>query len=331
MRDLTRYFARKSVRYLVIIFIVLTINFMLPRMMPGDPIDNILGEPPANIDPQLIDELRHQYGLDRPIGDQYTAYLGSLLNFDFGYSLSMNTKVTGLILYRLGCSVALLLPAIVIGSLAALMSGVYAGSHIGGRFDRVMVSLCTFMFTIPSFLISMLAVTVLAYQLGWFPLGQLSSGDAVGPVHAFVDALQHLFLPIAVLSFLGATSKFLMVRNVSGTIHNEYFVFVAHAKGLSESRIRSRYVLRNIMPQFISMIAMNLGFMVSGSMLIEIVFSLNGMGTLVYDSIMAKDYPLIQGCFVFILIFVLSANFLAELFYGVADPRVGDSNVTSQR
>ena len=331
MDDLKKYFIRKTLRYSVIVFIVLTINFILPRMMPGDPTDILLGEASVHVSEEVINSLKERYGLDKPVSEQYIMYLQSIFTFDFGFSLSNNSEIVPLLLNRMKFSVMLLLPSIIIGAIVALSMGTYVGSRAGTKLDKVSVAFCTFMFTIPSFLISMLAVTVFGYELGWFPLGQMSSGNSHGSAELFFDVAFHLFLPVMVLSFLGATSKFLMIRNTSATIHKEYFVFAARSRGLDEETIRKKYVRKNILPQFISVVAMNFGFMISGSMLIEIVFSLNGMGTLIYNSILALDYPMIQACFIFIVLLALISNFIAELLYGIADPRVGDSYTTSRR
>jgi peptide/nickel transport system permease protein len=168
----------------------------------------------------------------------------------------------------------------------------------------------------------MVLLSALAFQLDLFPLGQLTSGGRLG-LEYVLDVVWHLFLPILTLTLLGASYKFLVVRNTTSQVFEEQYVIAARAKGLSERSVLLRHVIRNVLPTFISMVALSFGFMVSGALIIEIVFSLNGMGTLIYDAVTARDYPVMQGCFLVLTVFVLAANLAADMLYGVADPRIG--------
>jgi peptide/nickel transport system permease protein len=319
------YFAGKALRYGITIFIILTINFFIPRVMPGDPVLNLLGEEaaiPSNQD--TISQLRAEYGLDMPLHVQYFNYLASLVRLDLGTSITRGRDVTDLVADRLFWTLVLVLPAIIIGSLLALVAGSIAGYRYGEKTDAVLTGLFLLVYTTPGFLLAMMAVSILSFHLGLFPLGNMVSGRTAG-IFYFLDVCYHLFLPVTILSVMGASYKFLVVRSAVVQARSEYYVFVARAKGLSDHMIAMRHVMRNVLPQFISMVALNIGFMVSGSLLIEIVFSLNGMGTLIYDAVMARDYPVIHGAFLVLTLFVILSNFLAELLYGIADPRIADA------
>lgn len=324
-----RFFAGKALRYGITLVIILTINFAIPRAMPGDPMINLLGEDAIRIDSQILDELRAQYGLDRPIQDQYIEYMLGAGRLDFGYSIHKNLKVTDLIYDRLFWTLVLIFPSIAIGGLLALILGAIAGFRHGSKVDRLLTGASIIMYSCPSFLFAMIIVTIFSFHLGWFPLGNISSGRTQGFAY-LLDIGWHLFLPVAILAVFEAAYIFLIVRNSITQIMGEYFIFVAKAKGLSARVIELRHVMRNVLPQFISIMALNFGFMVSGALIIEIVFSLNGMGTLIYDAVMSRDYPVLQGAFVFLTIFVLAANFLADVLYGITDPRVGDSMSTGK-
>ncbi|AAM05870.1 ABC transporter permease [Methanosarcina acetivorans] len=320
-----RFFADKALRYGITIVIILTINFAIPRAMLGDPMINLLGDEAVRIDRQMLDELRAQYGLDRPIQEQYIEYMLGAGRLDFGYSIHKNLKVTDLISDRLFWTLVLVFPSVVIGGLLALVLGAIAGFRYGSKIDRLLTGTSIFMYTCPSFLFAMVVVTIFSFHLGWFPLGSISSGKTQGFAY-LLDVGWHLFLPITILAVFEAAYIFLVIRNSITQIIDEYFIFVAKAKGLPARTIELRHVMRNVLPQFISIMALNFGFMVSGALIIEIVFSLNGMGTLIYDAVMSRDYPVLQGAFVFLTIFVLAANFLADVLYGLADPRISDAS-----
>lgn len=319
----TSYFAGKAVRYGVILFIILTINFLIPRMMPGDPVVNLLGDYPTSGNEEIIRQLHQEYGLDQPLYIQYLDYLAGIPHLDFGYSIQKSMKVTDLISDHLSLTIILVIPSILIGSLLALFAGSYAGFKNGSRIDRLLTGIAVLIYTCPPFLIAILAVSIFSFHLGLFPLGHMTSGNTSWAWY-LPDLCYHLFLPVMVLSVFGASSKFLVIRNSVTQVMGEHFIFAARARGLSEASIAFRHVMRNILPQFISILALNFGFMVSGALLVEIVFSLDGMGSLIYDAVLSRDYPVMQASFVILTVFILAANFLADLLYGLADPRIGD-------
>ncbi|OPY50294.1 MAG: dipeptide transporter permease DppB [Methanosaeta sp. PtaU1.Bin060] len=320
----TSYILNKTLRYSITLFIVVTLNFFIPRMMPGDPIRRLLGENAFLADKQFLAELYAEYGLDKPLHVQYVNYLSSLASFDFGYSISLNQKVSELIADRMFWTAVLVMPSIILAALLGLALGSIAGYMRGKPIDSILTSINLFLYTCPSFLMAMTVITVFSFHLGWFPLGHATSGTQTG-IFYLLDVAWHLFLPIMILSISGAVYKFLIIRNSIVEVMDEYFIFVARAKGLSDSRVAFVHVMRNILPQFISILALNFGFMVSGALIIETVFSLNGMGTMIYEAVSSRDYPVLQGAFLVLTISVLVANFLAEILYGIADPRIGDT------
>jgi len=319
-----RYCASKMLRYGITLFVVLTLNFIIPRVMPGDPMINLLGEDAVRIDTQILDNLRAQYRLDLPLHEQFAAYLSGIGRLDFGYSIQKNLGVTDLLSQRLFPTLLLVFPSIVLGGLAALILGTVCGFKPGSGIDRMITPVAAFLYTVPAFLLAMVMVSLFSFHLGWFPLGSLSSGGKQG-ILWWIDIAWHLCLPVIVLSMLEAAYGLIVMRSAVSRIMAEYFILVNRSRGLSGRTIGFRHVMKNVLPEFISTMALNFGFMVGGALIIEIVFSLNGMGTLIYEAVKSLDYPVMQGAFAILTLFVLVANFVADLLYGIVDPRIADT------
>jgi peptide/nickel transport system permease protein len=316
-------FWRKSLRYGLIILIIISLNFMIPRMMPGDPIITIMGEDAGRASPELLQQVRAHYGLDRSTPEQFVVYLQSLANLDLGYSFEKHSPVSSLIADRLPWTLALLLPAIVISAFISLSMGSISGLNRGRNVDRVFTSAFLLVFALPSFFLGMVAISVFSFHLGWFPIGNMASGGKQGLDYA-ADVAYHLFLPVMVLALASSAAKFLVVRGSVTQISHENFITAARARGLEEGRITYHHVLRNVLPPFLAMLALSIGYMVEGAIIIEIVFSLNGMGTLIYEAVLARDYPLMEGCFLVLAISVLLANLAVDILYVMVDPRTRD-------
>ncbi len=299
--------------------------FILPRVMPGDPILNLFGERLTFVDPEVRQFLEEKYQLDRPLWDQYRAFLSSVVTMDFGYSIFLGMDINPLIGRRFLWTLILVLPSIFIGSFTALYFSVRVGVSSKSWKDNLTVITSILLHTVPGFFIGMICIRFFSLELGLFPLGHLSSGEYTGLLY-YVDIIHHLALPVIVLSLLIGSSQFLILRNSVLQIKGDYCIFVARSKGLTEPEIAMRHITRNILPVFLSIFAMNIGGVVSGALLIEVVFSLRGMGTLLYDAISTQDYPLIQAIFILLTFSVLIMNLAAEVLYGIADPRVGDSS-----
>lgn len=318
----------------MVLIIILSINFLLPRMMPGDPVYTLLGhdgyEKGSHANQAFIDSLRAKYGLDKPLYEQYIIYFLSLAHNDLGYSIQKGSSVADLITDKLLWTILLLMPSIAVGELLALLLGTIAGFNQGRKIDGIITSVCVFVHTVPAFLMAMIFMRVFSYHLSWFPLGHFTGGTSEG-IDYFFDAAWHMALPMIILVLIEVTYTFFVVRNSIMQINDEYFIFVARSKGLSDTLIAFRHVMKNVLPQFISMAALGFSYMVSGALIIEIVFSLDGMGTLIYDAVMARDYPVMQGSFLVITIAVISMNFLAEMLYGLVDPRVSDPGFVQSR
>jgi len=317
----TSYIASQALRYSISLFIIVTLIFLIPRMMPGDPFISLLGEEVYYRSPELVAELKAQFGLDRPLPEQYISYLQNLVQGNFGYSFHYSQPVWDVIAYKMKWTFVLLIPSVILGAILGIVMGAAAGWLRGSGMDTGITSLFLFLYSMPHYWLAMLFVLVFAFYLGLFPLSGITGGGLEG-LEKLRDVLWHMTLPVSVLTLFGAAYNYFIMRSSVVQISSEGFVLTARAKGLMERDVLFRHVLRNAMLPLVTVIALDFGFMVSGALLVEIVFSWGGMGTLVYDAVLARDYPLLHGSFLVIAICVLAANFMADVIYAVLDPRI---------
>jgi peptide/nickel transport system permease protein len=318
---ISRYLAKRLLRYGLSFLLIITAIFLIPRMMPGDPFISLLGEEVYYRSPELVAELKAQYGLDRPLPEQYLSYLQNLAHGNFGYSFHYSQPVRDVIVYKMKWTLVLLIPSVILGALLGIVVGSLAGWRRSSSMDTSITSLFLFLYSMPHYWLAMLFVLIFAFYLGLFPLSGITSGGLEG-VEKLQDVLWHMALPVFVLTLFGAAYNYFIMRSSVIQASGEGFVLTARAKGLGERDVLFRHVLRNAMLPLVTVIALDIGFMVSGALLVEIVFSWGGMGTLVYDAVMARDYPLLHGSFLVIAVCVMAANFLADVLYAVLDPRV---------
>lgn len=312
------------VTYLVLVFALVTLNFLLPRLMPGDPIDSLLssGSPNYVYDEQARAALAAYYGLDEPLLLQYGHYLQGLLTGDLGYSISTNLPVSGLIAGQLPWTLLLMGTATVLSTTVGILAGVHGGWRRGRPVDRNLLVGFIFLMTLPVFVLAVLALFVFAIQLGWVPLsGAQTPFASLGPVGTVADIAHHLVAPAVVLAIGLSCYQYLLTRaSVVGELGADYLV-LGRAKGLTERRLKYRYGARNALLPVVSQTAMQLGTAVTGAVLVERVFAYPGIGNELFEAIDARDYPVIQGCFLVFAVLVLSLNLAAELLYRWLDPR----------
>jgi len=315
----------RSGLYALTLLVVFALNFAIPRVMPGDPLDQ-LGDP-GNTQFVADDETRGRvlayYGLDRSLPEQFAAYVGGLGRGDLGYSIRYNAPVTSLIAGRLPWTLLLVLLSLALASVISLIGGVEAAWHRGGRADRAIVGGFILAESVPVFVVGILLTLVFSVRLGWFPLGgAFRPFSTAGPLASALDVLSHLALPVATLTLSLVGTKFLLVRASVVTVLGEPFMTVARAKGLDDRALRYRHALRNALLPFVTQLSLQLGFAMGGAVLIETLFAYPGMGRLLFDAVAYRDYPLIQGTFLVISASVLLANLAVETVYRRIDPRL---------
>ena len=317
---------RQACRLIMTLFLVVTVNFSLPRLMPGDPVITMLGQDAAAISGAEFSELRKKHGLDKPLPQQYSTYWRSLLRGDLGYSYHYRQPVTKIICQHLSWTLTLLGPVVIFASLLALLLGMTAGWKAGSCLDGLLTGGSLIIYSLPPFLISMVLLLLFSFKLQLFPLGGLSSGSGNSVSAHAADTVWHLALPVTALTLSSASSMLLVMRNSTVKQRHEDYITYAMVKGLSPWRILIVHLLRNACLPLLSLIALHIGFIVSGALVVEIVFSINGMGTLLYEAAAYRDYPLLQGCLLVLTLFVMAANTLANAAYGIIDPRISQAH-----
>ena len=307
-------------RYIVVFFIIVSLNFLLPRLLPGDPVMNVLGEEAFYGSPDVLERLRAEMGLDGPMYAQYFRYLANIFSGNWGYSYTFKQPVISSISMHLQWTLALVLPSIILGALIAALLGSLAAWYRKSRIDIGLSSFFMLAYAMPNYWLAMMFLFIFSFKLAWFPLGKVSSGGASGLPY-FFDVGWHMALPLLVLTLLKASYDFLVVRNSVISIYGEDYVLMAQAKGLSQKAVLFKHALRNALAPLVTVTAIQFGSILAGSLLVEIVFSWPGMGRLIYAAIGARDYPLIQGAFFIIAVCMLLANLIADLLYVWMDPK----------
>lgn len=320
------FLAKKMLEYLCILLIVVSLNFLLIHLMPGEPLLHILGEEDYYYllyqHPDHLAALGAAYGLQEPLWVQYVQYVKSIGSLDFGTSFVQQGTVLEIILRHARWTLTLVLPAIVIAAVLGILLGGYAGWTRGGRIDTIFSFLSTALYTVPENSVAILLLVGFSYQLGWFPVGGIRSGQETG-WGSGIDTVWHMLLPLSVLVLYKTVYNFFILKSSIVEIRREEYMITAYAKGLSDFSVFWRHGLKNALLPYLTVLCLQFGHAVAGTMLLEVVFSWQGMGILVYQSVLAKDIPILQGCFLLLSVGVLGFNFLADLLYVVWDPRIG--------
>jgi peptide/nickel transport system permease protein len=312
--------------YAITLWALVTVVFFLPRTLPGNPLRH-LDDPDSGTfihDPAERARVSAYYGLDKPLIDQYWSYLSDMRRGEFGWSISQNQPVSTLVKNRLPWTLLLTGSALALSSIISFFAGVTAAWHRGRFADRALIVVLSAARAIPEYALAAALLIMFAVTYPIFPQAGAHRPFATyaSPLDQVGDILFHLALPLTALTLGLAANKFLIVRNtVISTLGEDYMV-LARAKGLSRRLLKYRHSGRNAMLPFITALGIQAGFAVSGSLFVETIFNYPGMGGLVERAVFARDYPLLQGLFIFLALAVLVANLLVELLYVKLDPRV---------
>ncbi|AZI44710.1 ABC transporter permease (plasmid) [Deinococcus psychrotolerans] len=323
------YLLRKLGILVLTLWIAATLNFILPRLVPGDPVGAMMARYQGQLSPAAADALRLAYGLNDQgnIFMQYVHYLGNLLRGDFGRSMSQfPTPVIDVVTQAAPWTIGLIGVTTVISFLLGSGLGLYSAWKRGHPLADWMPPVALFLNSVPYFWLGLVLLYLFALKSSVFPLsGNLDPfiGDA-WTAKWWSSMLRHAALPAVTIIVTAAGGWLMTMRNnVMGVMGEDYLAF-ARAKGLSEGRIVNRYVLKNALLPSLTGFGMALGFVVGGSILVETVFSYPGLGFYLYSAVAAVDYPLMQAIFLLIAAAVLIANFIVDMLYAVLDPRVRD-------
>ena len=315
--------------YAVAAWVALTLNFFLPRLIPGDPATALFARFRGRLAPEAMDALRETFGLTHaPLWSQYLTYIDHALRGDFGISVAyFPTPVAHVIGTGLVWTLFLAGSAVLVSFVIGTLLGVTAAWWRRGWVDDFLPPALVFLGALPYFWLAMVALYVLGFTLGWFPLGHAYS-DGLTPNWSFAflaDVAAHAVLPVGSIVVASLGGWLLSMRNTMITILGSDYVNLARAKGLHPARVVLRYAARNALLPSITSFGMALGFVLGGSLLTEIVFSYPGQGYLLVQAVRNQDYPLMQGIFLVITLAVLGANWLVDVLTLWLDPRIRDS------
>jgi peptide/nickel transport system permease protein len=321
-----QFILRRLGFYLVAFWVSVTLNFLLPRYMPGDPVSRMMSQSQGRMTPEQLDQMRQLLGVDnRPIWQQYLSYWHNVFTGDLGVSLSrFPTPVSEVIASQIGWTLLLggtaLLVAVVLGNLLGILSA----WRRGGILDSVLPPLLVFIGSFPYFWLAMGALYLFGVTLGWFPLRHAFTAGLTPSFSAeFIsDVAVHLVLPASTIVLVSIGGWMLGMRNTMIATSSEDYIVMAEAKGLRPARIMLRYAARNATLPAVTSVGMSIGFVVGGALLTEVVFAYPGLGYQLLGAVTSLDYPLMQAIFLTITAAVLAANFVIDIVYVRLDPRV---------
>jgi peptide/nickel transport system permease protein len=306
MRSTLRYLGVRLLYTLPVIWLVVSIVFLLIHLVPGDPIQQMLGEGAAATDMQAA---RHAYGLDVPLGRQYIYYWTGVLHGNLGPSLRFNQGVSSLIAQRYPYTLELTVASLIVALALSIPAGVRSAQHRNRWDDRLLSVISLFGLSFPNFALGPVLILFFAIELGWLPV----SGSG---------SLAHLVLPAITMGGALAAILTRMVRTSMLEELGQDYIRTARAKGLPEHTVVYRHALRNAMIPVLTVVGLQFGALLAGAIVTETIFSWPGIGRLTIQAISNRDYYLVEGCILAIGLTYVAVNFLTDLLYSVANPRI---------
>lgn len=314
------WFLRRVTASFFVLAVVLVLNFALFRVMPGDAVSTIID---PNFSPEAKERLRSLYGLDRPMLEQFFIYLRQMVTFRFGLSFLSRRPVWDELLLRLPSTLSLMSLSMVSSALLGIWLGVKAAVGRGSWTERLTLRVGAVMSSFPGFFVQLVLLMLLARDFPVFPLrGSVSVPPPSGGWALFADRLWHLGLPVLSLTLMGFGGWALYVRNLMVRALGEDFVQMARARGLSENAVVYGHAFRTILPPIVTILLMSVPGLVSGAVITETVFSLRGVGSFLLEALSGHDYPAAGASFYLLALITVACNLLADIVYGLVDPRV---------
>ncbi len=320
------FLLRRLAFYLAAFIAAATINFFLPRLMPGDPIDIMFASAGSELSLENVNALRLTFGfIDAPLGQQYLTYLQSVFSGDLGRSIKyFPLPVTELLARAIIWTLGLVGSATLLSFALGTLLGVMAAWRRGTLFDTVVSLLAIFSSSVPAVVVSLVTLFIFGYELGWFPNGYAADPllDPALSWEYISSVLYHGTLPMLTLVVVLTGGFAVTMRNNMINLLGDDYIVMGRAKGLSDSRVMLWYAARNALLPTVSSLAIALGTVLGGSLITEVVFNYPGLGNTLYQAILARDYPVIQGQLLLMTAAMLVANFLVDLSYVLLDPRL---------
>ncbi|MGI9018120.1 MAG: ABC transporter permease [Euzebya sp.] len=310
----------KVLQYTAVLLVAFTLNFLLPHLAPGDPVGYTVGAV-GSLDAAQLDQVRAEFGLDKPLPQQYLQYWRDLVRGDLGTSVRLAQPVRTVLVQRVGWTILLVGTATVASTMLGIMAAVLAAWRRRDRDDLAAVITVLGIDAMPAFWIAMVLSGVFAVELGWFPSFGATPFGAVG-VSWLAGVAHRLVLPALALTVAGVGGTFLLTRGTMLDTFGAPHVRMAVAKGVDDRAILFRHVLRTSLLPTYTHVALGLGAVLGGSVVVETVFAYPGLGRLIFQSAISRDYPVLRGSFVLLTVGVVAANLIADLTYPLLDPRV---------
>jgi peptide/nickel transport system permease protein len=320
--QMLQFVAKRLLRSLPTILGIALFNFMLLQLAPGDAADVLAGEAGAAT-PEYLAQLKAQFGLDQPLWKQFSYYLWNLVQLDLGFSHRHNQPVLTLILERLPATLLLMLSALTLAVAAGILLGVVASRFVNRWPDAIISVLALLAYATPLFWIGMMMIVLFTVQLGWLPSSGIESvGAGYTGMRRMLDIAAHLIMPTVALGLFLTAFYTRLMRASMLEVYNQDYVTTARAKGLSEWRIVRKHVLRNALIPIVTILGLQVGTLLGGSVVVETVFAWPGLGRLGFDAVMQRDLNLLLGILLLCSVIVVITNILVDLAYAWLDPRI---------
>ena len=316
-----RLLQRRLVQAVPLMLGVVVINFILIHLAPGSFLELMTAENQVS-DPNTIALLRKTYGLEDPVWLQLLKYIWALMRFDFGFSYRQNMPVIQAIWIHLPATLLLMVSSIALALAVGVAAGVVASMKVRTFWDSLVSVAAMFFFAAPSFWLGIMLIVLFAVKLGWLPVGGMMTIGGAGGVGGILDILRHLILPTLALGLFYAAIYTRVMRSSMLEVAQLDFVRTARAKGLSRNKVTIAHVLRNALLPVVTILGVQMGTVLAGSVVIESVFSWPGIGSLLFDSVSSRNYPVVLGIMVLGSLVVIAANIAVDLVYMWLDPRI---------
>lgn len=314
---MSAYLVRRLLQMPIVLVMVTVTLFAIIRLIPGDPIYTLIGQSESGLDDETVAALREEYGLNDPIWMQYLDWIGDVLQGDLGRSTTNRTDVSDQLVKRIPVTLQLGIASLTVAVLIGIPAGTIAAVKRGTWLDGLVTMVAMFGIAVPSFWLSMLLIWLFVVELGWLPAaGFIDLWEDPG------DALRHLVLPALALGLTLSGSIMRYTRSSVLEVLGQEFVRTARSKGLAERVVIARHALRNALLPVMTIVGLQLGALLGGSVITESMFALPGVGRLAVEAINGRDYQTLQGVALFFTVTVLMVNLLTDLAYAVIDPRI---------
>jgi peptide/nickel transport system permease protein len=316
--------SRRALEFALTFFLAISINFFLPRLVPGDPLKLIAGNAAPQLGKERIEALRAQYGLDKPLSAQYVLYLKQLARGDLGmsYRYSGGRTVVEVLSENFSWTLLLVGASLIAALLIGSALGIWSATRRGDPFDLGLLSGIYVLRSIPPFWLAMLLIPIFAIQLRYLPPGDSYSIPRLEGWENVKDVARHALMPVTVLTLAYLPSSFVIMRAAMFGIMESDFIRTARAKGLPNSWVIMKHGVRNALLPVLTAFMVDLGQLLGGVTVIEAVFNYRGIGNMMFEAVKARDYPLLQGGFLLFTVTILVLNIMTELMYPILDPRL---------